>query len=114
MKLSELSGAFVALTYDGHMRRVDTIEEAQGVIFKCPKCWKDKGGPIGVHSVICWSRSRGVPDDITPGPGRWRLVGTGIDDLSLMADPPGKMKSVHLTGAGGCGWHGFVTDGDAA
>lgn len=90
---------------------VDTIDQAQGVEFLCPKCFAANNGPIGTHAVICWSRSRGVPDSADPGPGRWRLVGTGFHDLSLMEEP-GKSRSVQLIG--GCAWHGFVTNGDAA
>jgi hypothetical protein len=90
---------------------VETIAEAQGVRFLCPKCFAENGGPIGTHSVVCWSRSRGVPDEATPAPGRWTLDGTGIDDLTLNGDPPGAARSVLLTA--GCGWHGFVTNGDA-
>lgn len=91
---------------------VETIQEAQGVEFLCPKCFAENKGPIGTHAVICWSRSRGVPEHVKPGPGRWSLHGTGIVDLTLNADPPGTARSVLLTG--GCGWHGYVNAGDAA
>ncbi len=86
------------------------LAEAQGVEFLCPKCFASNNGPVGTHVVVCWSSSRGVPDGATPGPGRWRLVGTDFNDLSLMEEP-GKSRSVLLLG--GCGWHGFVTNGDA-
>ena len=85
------------------------IEDAMGIEFLCPKCFSANNGPVGTHVVICWSSSRGVPDDATPGPGRWRLVGTGYHDLSLMEEP-GKSRSVLLLG--GCAWHGFVTNGE--
>src|SRR5262245_10080975 len=60
---------------------VKKFRNAQGVRFLCPLCFKKNGGPVGTHEVVCWSRSRGVPEDVRPGPGRWRLVGTSIDDL---------------------------------
>ncbi len=88
------------------------LAEASGVKFLCPKCFAANNGPVGTHAVICWSRSRGVPDDATPGPGRWRLDGTGLHDLTLNADLPSGARSVLLIG--GCGWHGFVTNGEAA
>jgi len=88
---------------------VQSLAEAQGVRFLCPKCFETNGGAAGTHGVICWSSSRGVPDDAHPRPGRWRLVGTSLDDLSLMEEP-GKSRSVLLVG--GCAWHGFVTNGD--
>lgn len=93
-------------------REAGSIAEAQGVMFLCPKCFETNGGKVGTHSVICWSRSRGVPDNVRPGPGRWALVGTSIDDLTLNADPPGTARSVQLVESV-CGWHGFVTNGEA-
>ena len=98
---------------------VATIAEAQGVQFLCPKCFVAKGGPIGTHGVICWSRSAGVPDSAEPGPGRWRLVGSSLEDLSLMEEP-GFSRSVALKceclepdGKPGAGWHGYITNGEA-
>lgn len=98
---------------DGHEYFIDveTIGEAQGVEFLCPKCFEANNGPVGTHMVVCWSRSRGVPDDVEPKPGRWALIGVGLHDLTLNADPPGTARSVQLTS--GCSWHGFVTNGKA-
>lgn len=89
---------------------VDRLEDAQGISFLCPACFVKNGGKVGTHQVICWSRSRGVPEDARPGPGRWKLVGTSIDDLTLDADPPSTQRSVQLTG--GCNWHGHITNGE--
>jgi hypothetical protein len=88
---------------------VDTITEAQGLIFLCPKCFAANKGPVGTHAVICWSRSRGVPDEAKPS-GRWTLDGTGMNDLTLNGDPPGSARSVLLKG--GCAWHGHITNGE--
>jgi hypothetical protein len=88
---------------------VQTLKAAQGVEFLCPKCFAANKGEVGTHVVVCWSRSRGVPDKATPGPGRWVLAGTGYADLSLNAEP-GQSRSVLLLG--GCAWHGFVTGGE--
>jgi hypothetical protein len=93
------------------MVTVGTLGEAQGVRFLCPACFAKNGGKVGTHMVVCWSRSRGVPDDVDPKPGRWTLDGTGMDDLTLNGDPPGNARSVLLLG--GCGWHGFITNGEA-
>lgn len=90
---------------------VETIEEAQGVQFLCPKCYIANNGSVETHHVICWSRSKGVNDAQSPGPGRWRMVGTSLDDLTLEADPPGIARSIALKG--GCEWHGYVTNGEA-
>jgi hypothetical protein len=85
------------------------IQDAMGIVFLCPLCFVANHGVVGTHGVICWSSSRGVPETARPGPGRWRLVGTGFHDLSLMEEP-GKSRSVQLLG--GCNWHGFVTNGE--
>ncbi len=113
MKLTELHPEFIALIPEG-WRHVEAIAEAQGVMFLCPKCWVANGGPVGTHAVICWSRSRGVPDSQYPKPGRWTLEGTGLHDLTLNGDAPGGggARSVLLTG--GCQWHGFVTNGEVS
>ena len=112
MKLSELDAVFLRTIDRQSWREVQDIAEAQGVRFLCPKCFAENGGPVGTHSVICWSESRGTPAAMRPGPGRWLLVGTGIDDLTLNADPPRTARSVAVNG--GCAWHGYVTNGDAA
>jgi hypothetical protein len=109
MRLTELTPRFLKLSDRGWLT-VENIGDAQGIVFLCPKCFVENGGPIGTQSVICWSRSRGVPDDVRPNPGRWALHGTGFDDLSLDADPPSSARSVLLSG--GCAWHGFVTGGE--
>ena len=78
---------------------VATLAEAQGVFFTCPKCQE--------HSLCVFFRDRGVPDDAQPGPGRWAPSGTGLHDLTLS-------PSIDLSrGGGGCGWHGFVHNGEA-
>lgn len=113
-KLTDLRARFIRYerTPEGQVthRKVDSIEDAQGVMFLCPKCWRDNNGPVGTHMVICWDGARGVPEDAFPHPGRWKLVGTCIDDLTLEAHPP-KTRSVLLTA--GCKWHGFLTNGMA-
>lgn len=111
MRLTELQPQFLTTTSDGNLHTyVDTITEAQGVMFLCPKCFAANGGPVGTHAVICWSSSRGVGPDIDPKPGRWTLEGTGYGDLTLGCEP-GKSRSVLLTG--GCQWHGYITAGEA-
>jgi len=111
-RLVDLQAKFMKRVEKGRWQNVDRIEDAQGVRFLCPKCFAEKGSNVGVHSVICWSRSRGIPDDESPGPGRWMMDGTGINDLTLNGDPPGAARSVQLNG--GCSWHGFVNNGEAA
>lgn len=113
LSLRELQAVFVRCDdrFEGDHaphRPVDRIEDADGVRFLCPLCFGANGGARGTHIVICWSPS--APADQPPGPGRWALVGSSIDDLTL-GPIPGKTRSVQLLG--GCNWHGFVTNGRA-
>lgn len=89
---------------------VETLAEADGVMFLCPKCFADNAGPVGTHTVICWFVGK-VPDDVDPKPGRWTPTGTGLADLTFVPSA-GRSHSVLLTG--GCRWHGFVANGDAS
>lgn len=92
-----------------YIPEVDALDQADGVWFLCPKCYVDNGGPVGTHAVLCWFVGR-VPDDVDPKPGRWTPTGTGLSDLTFVPSP-GRSHSVLLMA--GCGWHGFVTNGDA-
>lgn len=83
---------------------VQTLLEADGVMFKCPLCVNTKHP----HQVTCWFTGK-VPDDADPKSGRWNPQGTGLDDLTFV--PGKKTQSVQLLG--GCNWHGFVTNGEA-
>jgi hypothetical protein len=94
----------------GGLHWVDTLGEADGLWFLCPKCFAANGGRPGTHAVICWLVGK-VQDDVRPGPGRWTPTGSGLDDLTFVPSE-GRSHSVALTG--GCAWHGFVTNGDAA
>ena len=108
MKLTDLEATFLRIVIPNRETiAVDTIEDAQGVMFLCPKCFKTNNGPIGTHSVICWFLDRGVSDDENPKPGRWGAFGTGLHDLTLRAGS----SSILLQG--GCNWHGFIRDGEA-
>ena len=89
---------------------VETLVEADGVMFLCPKCFAENGGPVGTHRVICWFVGK-VSDEIDPKPGRWTPRGTSLVDLTFVPST-GRSHSVLLTG--GCKWHGFVTNGDAS
>lgn len=83
-----------------------TIEQADAVMFLCPKCFATNGGPKGTHRVICNRPRVPLRPGIYVGPGRWEFSGTGIDDLVLTAGS----SSILLDGPG-CGWHGFVGNG---
>ena len=108
MRLTELEPQFLRYekTPEGHHHvYVDRIEEAQGLKFLCPKCSVLGGdGVRRGHIIICWAPE--IPQTVNPKPGRWRLVGTGYGDLSLVAGS----SSIQLPPP--CSWHGYVTAGE--
>lgn len=117
MRLHELDARFVKVhvgASDEHfpngrpsMEYIETLADADGVWFLCPKCFEANKGPVGTHMVGCYFVGK-VPDWLDPKPGRWNPSGTGLDNLTFV--PPGAV-SVLLTA--GCGWHGFVRNGEA-
>ncbi len=82
---------------------VETVAEADQVMFLCPICFEKNQGNVGTHGVMVSFAGRNIPDDAgsrgTTGPTRWTASGTNIDDLVLT-------PSILLHG--GCNWHGFV------
>lgn len=87
---------------------VDSIAEAQGIDFLCPKCFLENGGPVGTHMCEVTFEGKGVPDEqgshnASGKPSRWGVSGTGIEDLTLW-------PSILLIG--GCNWHGHITNGE--
>jgi len=113
VRLIDLDATFIAgpAAGEGH-RRVATMAEAQGLLFQCPACAQGKERAeldgrrvaVGAHYVRVWFSSRGAPYDATPLP-RWLASGTNLDDLTLA-------PSIAISG--GCRWHGYVRNGDAA
>jgi hypothetical protein len=134
MKLTDLEPSFerhaIGLADKGHGRKlpdgttqwggfdvdtfiqVETLAEAQGIWFDCPKCyaaWKTGTDPtlVGVHGILIWFSDRGVPDRLgvnSEGRAvRWNVSGTDFSNLTLT-------PSILLLG--GCNWHGWVTNGE--
>jgi hypothetical protein len=115
MKLKDLEAQFAKYIHPdagehprGGSRYVDSLSEADGIWFLCPKCFAKNNGRIGTHMVCCWFVGK-VPDEAVPGPGRWNPSGTGYADLTFVG--PGAC-SVQLIG--GCGWHGCVRSGEVS
>lgn len=107
MNLVELNPRFLRreVRPDGEYHiEVDDVAQAEGLLFLCPLCFKTNGGPVGTHCIICWSPK--VPPSVTPGPGRWEMVGTGYGDLTLRAGS----SSILLQG--GCNAHFWITNGE--
>jgi len=107
MKFTELDPHFVQLTRTPEppekwrFNYVDTLSEADGVMFLCPTHFQMNGGPEGTHSVICWFSTRSIPNTLWPGPGRWVPSG----ELATLTLSP----SVDL---GHGDWHGHITNGE--
>jgi hypothetical protein len=79
MKLTDLEPRFLRTnrTSDGtFFHDVEKLEEAQGIMFLCPHCLRERGkdGPErhGVHSVLIWFEGRNVDPVYTPTP-RWAV-----------------------------------------
>jgi hypothetical protein len=105
MRLLDLRPQFMKVIDATHFQNVDSIGEADGIRFLCPKCFAVQMNG-GIHSIFCW-RPR-VPQTIRPTPGRWEFEGTGYADLSLVA----ASSSILLTG--GCAAHFHITNGEIA
>jgi hypothetical protein len=112
-RLRELEATFLRLdaarTGQSFTEVGDVLAGSDGVLFLCPKCFVANKGSVGTHSVICWWV--GVPEGVSPKPGRWTPSGTGLDDLTFV---PSEGRSTSVALLGGCQWHGFVTNGAAA
>jgi hypothetical protein len=114
VKLTELDPQFVCWTQENWpdaqgkycYNQVDSIAEANGVIFLCPLCFvANQRSNIGVHSICCWAP--GVPQhEHLVGPGRWSMSGTGYADLTLSASS----SSISVTS--GCKAHFFIRNGE--
>jgi len=79
---------------------VESFEEAQCIVFLCPKCFQTNGGRGGTHSCQMPFANRGV--DPARHPNQWEARGSGF--LDLTCTPSYLIKE-------GCGWHGYITDG---
>src|ERR1700674_5100465 len=89
---------------------VQTVAEADHVVFLCPACFAKNGGAVGTHSVMVTFAGRNVPDeagcrDADGKPSRWNASGTSIDDLVLT---PSILLDAKRKPTEGCHWHGFV------
>lgn len=104
MKLIDLNPKW--LKHHNHVSwfRVQSKDQADGIQFLCPKCFKANNGPEGTHSIICWAPQ--VSSNLSPRPGRWTMEGTDFNNLTLKA----KSSSVQLTG--GCEAHFHIINGE--
>jgi hypothetical protein len=105
LRLLELEPQWLRVTSPTSWADVASIYEADGIMFACPSCHVTKGNTnVGVHRIICW-RPR-VSPSLRPGPGRWKFLGSGYDDLSLYAE------SSSIAIPSGCMAHFFIREGE--
>jgi hypothetical protein len=89
---------------------VDTLAEAQGLHFLCPKCFQENGNTdVGTHWCSVSFADRGVTFEQgtknSKGEAvRWTPSGNNLTDLSLI-------PSILLED--GCNWHGHIINGEA-
>lgn len=88
--------------------------DAEACECPAPPTLETVGHYKGAHYIQSWFRNPrrlpSVPSDVTPGPGRWWIEGTSIDDLTFAHGEPSMPRSVLLQGPG-CGAHFCVTSG---
>lgn len=90
---------------------VETLAEADEIMFLCPLCFAKNGGSNGTHSVMVSFAGRNVPDeagsrDADGKPSRWTIAGgSSLDDLVLT---PSILLDAKQPAHVGCHWHGFV------
>ena len=116
MKLAELEPKFLKKDkFDpeypsdwnrGSSVNVDAPADADFMTFLCPVCFLKNDGPQGTHRVVI--EKPHVPVTV-PGDGRWNLVGTGANDLTLKGVTS---DSVLIPSPPGCGAHFFIIDGE--
>ena len=118
MKLVHLEPQFVQYFSEGtaqFIRHVPDLGHAQGLQFLCPSCYARNGGAVGTHLIEVTFAGKGVPDDRGSHnrkgkPSRWTVTG-GSTLSNLTLKPSILIDSAEPA----CdGWHGYVTDGEAA
>lgn len=98
LKVNETErGAFILLPHE---------HGAQGVMFKCPVCYRANGGPAGTHQIVLWlvnpiGVKHTAPAHYKPAP-RWARSGITLETLTLRPS---------IAVKGGCEAHFWVTDG---
>ena len=105
MKLIDLEPSFLKIVDDSCNHRIDNIKDADGIVFLCPACYLKNKGPVGTHSIICWQPHIELKSYRT-GPGRWKFLGSGYNDLTLQAGS----NSIFLKND--CAAHFFITNGE--
>jgi Family of unknown function (DUF6527) len=105
--LRELEARFISYTPEGDrdvFTHVDSLAEAHGIHFLCPKSFAANHGPVGTHMVQVYFAGSPVPAHMGKNKNgqtvRWYASGNGLENLSLT---PSIQEEDDI-----CKWHGFV------
>jgi hypothetical protein len=108
VKLTELEPHLYRYGGDKSFTSVETVAEADSVMFLCPKCFEANNGPVGTHGIRIDFAGKGVPAEVAihnseGQPVWWNASGNDVRDLTLTPS----ILLLH-----DCEWHGFVTNGE--
>lgn len=89
-----------------YKNKANSMEEAQGMIFKCPVCHNDE---LFSHYVEITFNNRGVEDNqgahnLDGSPARWDIL--HYENLETITLSPIGTLSNH------CGWRGVISNGE--
>lgn len=88
---------------------VETLAEADGISFLCPKCFAANAGAVGTHGLHVYFAGRGAPERLGKNSKgetvRWTIAG-GSDYRDLDLKPSIALQC-------GCLWHGHIEKGEA-
>ena len=124
MKLTDLEPQFVRYerryvdgVWGDYLPHANSISEAQGVLFLCPSCFVRNGGAVGTHLIEVSFAGPGVQDhqgsrNRKGAPSRWDVTGTAYTVSHSVS--PDQSPDCAPAEPACAGWHGYVTNGDAA
>ena len=82
---------------------MNSLADAQGVFFQCPKCVAASGHYIDVTFADRGALQHQGSHGKDGKPTRWKVSGS---DFTNLTTTPSIL--IH----GGCEWHGYITNGD--
>jgi hypothetical protein len=108
VKLAELEPQLYRYAGEKTFTPVETVAEADSVMFLCPACFLANAGAVGTHSVRVDFAGKAVPAEVAIRNGQgqpvwWNASGNDVSDLTLSPS----ILLLH-----DCKWHGFVTNGE--
>lgn len=117
IKLTELEPRFILTQQEDHnYLPASNIDTAQGLEFRCPKCYAGNGYQNeGVHHIVLWFDYRVSPVTYK---ARWAICGASHGNPSLGIPPrraPSGLDDLTIDPsirAAPCAWHGYIRGGE--